>query len=90
MDLETYLRGRKQSGVKNPAKELAEAVGVTSHAVRQWLAGARPVPPKKAVLIERATKCQVTRGDLRKDWRELWPELAASAANDEGAQRAQG
>jgi len=57
--------------------KLAGLVGVAPPTVTQWCRGARPVPPRKAVLIETATERAVTRKDLfPDDWQEIWPELA--------------
>lgn len=57
-------------------EKLGEAIGSSQSEVSQWVTGRRPVPPKKAVAIERATG--ISRREFRPDdWHELWPELAA-------------
>lgn len=70
MNLQTYCK-------KHSAARLAAAIGVTSSAIAQWLTGERPIPIKRCVLIERATRGKVTRQELLADWREIWPELEA-------------
>jgi len=58
---------------------LARIVGVKPPTVSQWASGARPVPIERCLAIERATKGEVTRRDLRPDdWHLIWPELKAS------------
>lgn len=39
--------------------------------------GYRPCGTALAVAIERESARQVTRQELRDDWHDLWPELAA-------------
>ena len=56
--------------------ELAKQLGVPTQLVWQWSSEVRPVPIKRCVAIEAATKGKVTRKDLRPhDWQEIWPEL---------------
>ena len=56
---------------------LAKVCGVTPQAVSQWINGARSVPSRRCVLIERATGGAVSRRDLRPtDWNDFWPEMA--------------
>lgn len=59
------------------AARLARALCVTPSFVIQMADGSKPVPVKRCVQIERATKGKVTRQELRSDWREVWPELDA-------------
>jgi DNA-binding transcriptional regulator YdaS (Cro superfamily) len=47
----------------------------------------RPIPIKRCVQIEICTGGRVTRQEMRADWREIWPELAAMEAAA-GASRA--
>lgn len=71
MQLTEYLeveRGR--------AASLARAIGVRATQIGKWVSGERPIPEKRCVQIEHATAGQVSRRDLRQDWREIWPELA--------------
>jgi DNA-binding transcriptional regulator YdaS (Cro superfamily) len=49
---------------------LARAIGVATPTVSQWRHGVRPVSPKMAQAIERATAGAVSRTDLRPD---VWP-----------------
>lgn len=60
---------------------LAKAVGVAPAQVSQWVNGVRPVPAHYCLAIERATKGEVTRADLRPDdyWL-IWPDLPAPNA----------
>ena len=44
---------------------LARLLGVSPQAVNQWVTGVRPVPPKHAIAIEKATG--TSRFDLRPD-----------------------
>lgn len=57
---------------------LARAIGAPPAQVSQWCSGARPVPVRYALAIERATGQQVTRADLFPDdfWL-IWPDLPA-------------
>jgi DNA-binding transcriptional regulator YdaS (Cro superfamily) len=48
-------------------KEFAERLGVTPGLVSQWIVGRAPVPPERAVEIERLTRGMVTRLELRPD-----------------------
>ncbi|RKP56385.1 hypothetical protein D7S86_08285 [Pararobbsia silviterrae] len=57
---------------------LARLTGVKPQTVQQWANGERPVAPVRCVLIEQATKGEITRRDLRpSDWAAHWPELTA-------------
>jgi DNA-binding transcriptional regulator YdaS (Cro superfamily) len=56
---------------------LAEEIGISSARLGNWRA--RGVPVEHCLAIERATKSQVTRKDLRPDdWENIWPELATT------------
>lgn len=59
---------------------LAQRLGVTQGAISQWLKGTRPIPINRCVEIERITGGLVTRQELRTDWANIWPELAAPSA----------
>ena len=66
--------------------KLAVLVGVAAPTVTQWCKGGRPVPPRKAVLIERVTNRGVTRQDLYPDeFRAIWPELTAPPTTEQPA-----
>lgn len=57
---------------------LARALGVSPAAVAHWCSGARPLPIRHIMPIERATGGAVTRRDLRpEDAHLIWPDLAA-------------
>ncbi|WP_186058886.1 YdaS family helix-turn-helix protein [Burkholderia gladioli] len=71
MDLTTFLSMRGAPS----AADFARRLGVAPSVVSQWRTGARPVPVKSCVAIERITGGLVARRDLRSDWREIWPEL---------------
>lgn len=43
---------------------LAASLGVRPPTVHQWLNGERPIPPRRAIEIERAVKGLVCRKDL--------------------------
>ncbi|THF64344.1 transcriptional regulator [Pseudothauera rhizosphaerae] len=78
MDLKTYCIN---SG-PGTAASLARQINVSPVLISQW-SGVRPVPPVRAVAIERATGGAVTRRDLRPDdWQKIWPELADAPADD--------
>lgn len=79
MDLSNYLASRKVTQAS-----FAERLGVSQGLIYQWLTGRRPISIDKCVLIERATKGEVKRQDLRpNDWQLIWPELAGGAPGDE-------
>lgn len=59
--------------------KLAILVGVAPPTVTQWSKSERPVPPRKAVLIESVTERRVTRQEMFPEtFREIWPELAGN------------
>jgi DNA-binding transcriptional regulator YdaS (Cro superfamily) len=60
MDLREYLESTTQ-------KEFAERLGVTPGLISQWMVGRAPVPPERAMEIERLTRGMVTRLELRPD-----------------------
>jgi DNA-binding transcriptional regulator YdaS (Cro superfamily) len=71
MDLSTYLKAERGRAAK-----LSRDIGVASAWVWQMAAGVRPIPPIKAVDIERATAGMVKRQEMRPlDWHRIWPEL---------------
>ncbi|AWV02003.1 hypothetical protein DM992_21225 [Burkholderia sp. JP2-270] len=73
MELTTFLSCTDAPSAADFARRLGTAPSVVS----QWRTGARPVPIKSCVVIERITAGQVSRRDLRpNDWHDIWPELA--------------
>lgn len=63
--------------VKGSAASLALAAQMTPQFMHQVLKGERPLPRKKAILIERETG--VGRKEIfPDDWQEHWPELITS------------
>lgn len=74
MNISDYLKAQEITQTK-----FADDVGVSVSMVGQWISNHRPVTPEKCVVIEKLTKGQVTRKDLRpSDWKLIWPELATS------------
>lgn len=53
--------------------EFAKQLGVTQGLISQWVVGRRPIAPAQCISIERLTKGQVTRQELRDDWQDIWP-----------------
>ena len=72
MNLKAYIsRGHGN------AKGLAEKLRIHPSFLSQMISGDRAISPERCVLIEHATKGQVTRKDLRPDdWERIWPELS--------------
>jgi DNA-binding transcriptional regulator YdaS (Cro superfamily) len=60
MNLKTYLQANTQT-------DLARRLGVTQGLVHQWVTGKTRITGERAVEIEKATDCQVTRQELRPD-----------------------
>lgn len=59
--------GRAAEAVGSQAA-LAAHLGVEPPTVNQWFTGKRPVPPARAIEIEKATKGAVSRHDLCPDF----------------------
>lgn len=70
MNLQTYL---EKHGLSQ--EQFAKQIGVTQGAVWQWLNGETRITAERAVEIERATKSEVSRHDLRPD---LFPKAHAA------------
>ena len=68
MNLDAYLLN-----VTTP-RELAEKLGCSLTSLSFWRHKRRPVPILMCVKIERITRGEVTRKDLRPDWSLIWPE----------------
>lgn len=74
MDLKSYFKSERLA-----AKRLAESLGVSPSYLSQMSSGLVPISPERAVLIEKATDCAVTRRDLfPENWERIWPELATA------------
>ncbi|MCY1379898.1 putative antitoxin of bacterial toxin-antitoxin system, YdaS/YdaT [compost metagenome] len=60
--------------------ELARLVGVSAPTVSQWCSGERPIPPARAVQIERLTRGQILRSQLTPTfpWETPSPKAAAT------------
>lgn len=67
--------------------DFAKLIDVSAGMLSQWISGHRPISPEKCVAIEQATNGEVTRKDMREDWREIWPELLAVGTPDRREQR---
>ncbi|MBV6321947.1 transcriptional regulator [Duganella violaceipulchra] len=80
MDLKKYI-----SAERGRAKSLAAHLGISPSFLSQIAAGTAPASPSRCLEIEKGTGGQVTRKDLREDWREIWPELKQSNANPQRA-----
>jgi DNA-binding transcriptional regulator YdaS (Cro superfamily) len=62
--------------IKGSAAALAAVAEIAPQFLHQILKGLRPLPKRKAILIERDTG--IGRKELfPDDWKEHWPELAA-------------
>jgi DNA-binding transcriptional regulator YdaS (Cro superfamily) len=66
----------KAVSLAGSAAALASAAGISPQFLSEILKGERPLPRRRAVLIERHTG--VSRQELfPEDWHEHWPELVA-------------
>jgi DNA-binding transcriptional regulator YdaS (Cro superfamily) len=80
MELSEYIRSLP--GL--PEREaFADAVGSSIGHLRNVGYGYRPCDPALALAIERFTRCQVTRAELRPDdyWL-IWPDLPAPSTQE--------
>lgn len=74
MDLKSYIASERGA-----AKKLADALKISPSYLSQLISGASNISPERAVEIEKATSCAVTRRDLfPENWERIWPELAAA------------
>lgn len=73
MDLKTYCDQNRGAQAR-----IAEALGVDSAQVNQWVRGRRSIPVVRAVKIELATGGAVKRWTMRADWADLWPDLVGA------------
>lgn len=77
------------SAMPKPARiAFAERCGTTLGHLQNIMYGIKPCATDIAVAIERESKSAVQRWDLRRDWRNHWPELigaegAPACAEDE-------
>ncbi len=53
--------------------------GTTQNYIRKAISTGQKFGPALCVQIERATKGEIRRSDLRSDWPLIWPELDAAA-----------
>ena len=85
MELKTFLGSLTDEERERFAQDCLTSVG---H-LRNVMYGYRQCATDLAVRIERYSRGQVTRQDLRDDWADHWPELAvATPAKARGAQKA--
>jgi DNA-binding transcriptional regulator YdaS (Cro superfamily) len=82
MELSLWLKSERGRQAR-----LARHLKVTDPVVAEWSTGARPVPMRHGLGIERFTDGQVSRRDLfGEECESIWPDLAAApAANDANA-----
>jgi DNA-binding transcriptional regulator YdaS (Cro superfamily) len=78
MHLRAYLDTLPRGG----STAFASGLGISPVYLLQLAAGqgGRKPSPELCVQIERATGGDVTRRDLRDDWRAIWPELERRSA----------
>ena len=57
-------------------KRLAALLSVSEQYIYQCITGRKNASPSLAVRLEKESYGAVTRQQLRRDWREVWPELA--------------
>lgn len=55
--------------------QLARQINVSEQYIYQCLTGRKQMSAALAALAERVSGGAVTRQQLRRDWREVWPEL---------------
>lgn len=83
MQLAEYFND-KQRGEK---ARLAKQIGVHATDLSDWISGARSVPTRHCLAVERATNGSVSRKDLRPgDFHLFWPELSDLATPDPAPQ----
>lgn len=75
MDLKTYLSPMSAE----TRDEFAQRCGTTKGHLQNVMYGSKTLDVKACVLVELESDGQVTRQELRSDWRALWPELADKA-----------
>lgn len=81
MDIEKYIA---KQGIT--ISDFARQLGVSRNLVYQWVNNIRPVAARHCPSIEAITAGKVSRTELRpNDWRDLWPDLAASRTSRIGA-----
>lgn len=72
MTLSEYL----QISPRGTLGKIAKLINSHSPDISRWASGERPVPPHKALALEKATNGSVTRKELLpNDWPSFWPEL---------------
>lgn len=71
MDLKTYL----SESPRGTATKLAHELDISPSYLSQMANGQAPISPQRAVAIEQKTAGQVTRPELRDDWKSIWPDL---------------
>lgn len=73
MTLDEYIQSARGN-----ATALAAEMEVARTQVTNWAKGRESISPQRCVRIEQITNGAVTRQELRADWRDIWPELAAN------------
>lgn len=72
MTLSEYIKAKRGN-----ASALAKTLDISLSSLSQIAHNSEGTSPARCVAIEQATGGAVTRKDLRSDWAEIWPELAA-------------
>jgi len=75
MNLKTYLKSLSDDGQRTA---FAERCGTSLGHLRNIGYGQKSCATDLAVRIERESRGAVSRPELRPDWPEHWPELAAA------------
>jgi DNA-binding transcriptional regulator YdaS (Cro superfamily) len=75
MTLSEFIKAERGNG-----KALADKLGISPSYLSQIAANPNGPSPATCVAIEHHTGGDVTRQELRADWRDIWPELAREAA----------
>lgn len=56
-------------------QSIAIKAGLNPQYLYQCLTGRRDMDPRQAVLLEQVSGARIRRWHVRRDWRDVWPEL---------------
>lgn len=73
--LKTYFNGL----LPDEREVFAGLCNTTARHIKNVMYEVRPCAPALAVLIEKHSNGAVPRPTLRKDWKEIWPELSGAS-----------